>query len=200
MLKGEIVFLPAYRNPDALRGLEAFDYLWLIWDFNANRHHAGSLMVRPPRLGGNKKVGVFASRSPFRPNGLGLSSVKIEMIEWESNRGPVIHVLGADLMNGTPIYDIKPYVTYTDAHVNSRSGFVDTNQWQRLQVVMSDEVHAFLLSRGFDEERIAALKQVLEQDPRPPYQDNPDKIYGMPFMGADIHFCVKGDVLTVLAL
>ena len=200
MLKGEIVFLQAYRNPDALRGLETFDYLWLIWDFNANKHHAGSLMVRPPRLGGNKKVGVFASRSPFRPNGLGLSSVKIEMIEWESNRGPVIHVLGADLMNGTPIYDIKPYVTYTDAHVNARSGFVDTNQWQRLQVVMSDEVHAFLLSRGFDEERIAALKQVLEQDPRPPYQDNPDKIYGMPFMGADIHFCVKGDVLTVLAL
>ena len=122
------------------------------------------------------------------------------MIEWESNRGPVIHVLGADLMNGTPIYDIKPYVTYTDAHVNARSGFVDTNQWQRLQVVVSDEVHAFLLSHGFDEERIAALKQVLEQDPRPPYQDNPDKIYGMPFMGADIHFRVKGDVLTVLAL
>lgn len=199
-LKGEIVFLPAYRNPDALRGLEAFDYLWLIWEFSANRHHANSLMVRPPRLGGNEKVGVFASRSPFRPNGLGLSSVKIETIEWETSRGPIIHVLGADLMDATPIYDIKPYITYADAHVDARSGFVDSHQWKRLDVVIGSKAQDFLLSYGFDVARIDELKSVLAEDPRPQYQEDPDKIYGMPFAGIDVHFQVKGNVLTVLAV
>ena len=199
-LKGEIVFLPAYRNPDALRGLEAFDYLWLIWEFSANRHRANSLMVRPPRLGGNEKVGVFASRSPFRPNGLGLSSVKIETIEWETSRGPIIHVLGADLMDGTPIYDVKPYITYADAHVDARSGFVDRQQWKRLDVVIGSEAQDFLLSHGFDAARIDELKSVLAEDPRPQYQDDPDKIYGMPFAGIDVHFQVRGNVLTVLAV
>lgn len=199
-LKGEIVFLPSYRNPDALRGLEAFDYLWLIWEFSANRHHANSLMVRPPRLGGNEKVGVFASRSPFRPNGLGLSSVKIETIEWETSRGPIIHVLGADLMDVTPIYDIKPYITYADAHVDARSGFVDRHQWKRLDVVIGSKAQAFLLSYGFDAARIDELKSILAEDPRPQYQDDPDKIYGMPFAGIDVHFQVKGNVLTVLAV
>lgn len=199
-LKGEIVFLPAYRNPDALRGLEAFDYLWLIWEFSANRYHANSLMVRPPRLGGNEKVGVFASRSPFRPNGLGLSSVKIETIEWETSRGPIIHVLGADLMDATPIYDIKPYITYADAHVDARSGFVDRHQWKRLDVVIGSKAQDFLLSHGFDVARIDELKSILAEDPRPQYQDDPDQIYGMPFAGIDVHFRVKGNVLTVLAV
>ena len=199
-LKGEIIFLPTYRNPDALRGLEAFDYLWLIWEFSANRHRANSLMVRPPRLGGNEKVGVFASRSPFRPNGLGLSSVKIETIEWETSRGPIIHVLGADLMDATPIYDIKPYITYADAHVDARSGFVDRHQWKRLDVVIGSKAQDFLLSHGFDVARIDELKSILAEDPRPQYQDDPDKIYGMPFAGIDVHFRVRGNVLTVLAV
>ena len=198
-LKGEIVFMPEYRHAHALRGLEAFDYLWLIWGFSANRHAASSLMVRPPRLGGNEKVGVFASRSPFRPNALGLSSVRIETIDWETKRGPVIHVLGADLMNGTPIYDIKPYITYADSHADARSGFVDEHQWTRLEVIISQEALDFLLSKGLDAARIDELKQVLEEDPRPQYQDNPDKVYGMPFAGIDVHFYVNGKRLTVLA-
>lgn len=122
-LRGEIVLEKAYRNPDALRGIEDFDYLWLVWGFSANRHAPTSLTVRPPRLGGNERVGVFASRSPFRPNGLGLSSVRLDRVEWDTPRGPVLHVLGADLMDGTPVYDIKPYVTYADSHPEARSGF-----------------------------------------------------------------------------
>ena len=126
-LMGTIEFVPQYRNADALRGMEDFDYLWLIWEFSANRHAATSPVVRPPLLGGNRKVGVFASRSPFRPNRLGLSSVRISEIETDTPRGPLIHVLGADLMDGTPIYDIKPYVVYADSHPDARSGFVDKN-------------------------------------------------------------------------
>ena len=124
-LEGQIVFEPEFRNPDALRGMEGFDYLWLIWEFSANRHKAHSPVVRPPVLGGNEKVGVFATRSPFRPNNIGLSSVKISHIEWETPHGPVIHVKGADLMDKTPIFDIKPYVVYADSHPGARSGFVD---------------------------------------------------------------------------
>ena len=140
-LRGEIVFEPAFRNADYLRGIEEFDYLWLIWEFSANPHKAVSPVVRPPVLGGNERVGVFATRSPFRPNPLGLSSVKIESVEWESARGPIIHVLGAALMDGTPIFDIKPYIVYADSHANARSGFVDKRQWPKLQVVLPDELH-----------------------------------------------------------
>lgn len=197
-LEGEIVFEPEYRNADALRGIEGFDYLWLIWEFSANRHAAKSPVVRPPVLGGNEKVGVFATRSPFRPNNIGLSSVRLSHVEWESSRGPVIHVKGADLMDGTPIYDIKPYVVYADCHPEARSGFVDERKWNKLQVEMSDTVKTFLQSQGMTEEKIGILKEVLAQDPRPHYQKDPHKVYGMPYEGMDIHFTVCNQILTVV--
>ena len=193
-LRGEIVFEPAFRNADYLRGIEEFDYLWLIWEFSANPHKAVSPVVRPPVLGGNERVGVFATRSPFRPNPLGLSSVKIESVEWESARGPIIHVLGADLMDGTPIFDIKPYIVYADSHADARSGFVDKRQWPKLQVVLPDE-----LNELFSDEQLKALRHTLELDPRPHYQNDPQKVYGMPFEGRDIHFRVNDGVLTVLS-
>ena len=197
-LEGEIVFEPEYRNADALRGIEGFDYLWLIWEFSANRHAAKSPVVRPPVLGGNEKVGVFATRSPFRPNNIGLSSVRLSHVEWESSRGPVIHVKGADLMDGTPIYDIKPYVVYADCHPEARSGFVDERKWNKLQVEISDTVKTFLQSQGMTEEKIGILKEVLAQDPRPHYQKDPHKVYGMPYEGMDIHFTVCNQILTVV--
>lgn len=197
-LEGEIVFEPEYRNADALRGIEGFDYLWLIWEFSANRHATKSPVVRPPVLGGNEKVGVFATRSPFRPNNIGLSSVRLSHVEWESSRGPVIHVKGADLMDGTPIYDIKPYVVYADCHPEARSGFVDERKWDKLQVEISDTVKTFLLSQGMTEEKIGILKEVLAQDPRPHYQKDPHKVYGMPYEGMDIHFTVCNQILTVV--
>lgn len=197
-LEGEIVFEPEYRNADALRGIEGFDYLWLIWEFSANRHAAKSPVVRPPVLGGNEKVGVFATCSPFRPNNIGLSSVRLSHVEWESSRGPVIHVKGADLMDGTPIYDIKPYVVYADCHPEARSGFVDERKWDKLQVEISDTVKTFLLSQGMTEEKIGILKEVLAQDPRPHYQKDPHKVYGMPYEGMDIHFTVCNQILTVV--
>lgn len=196
-LEGQIVFEPEYRNADALRGMDGFDYLWLIWEFSANKHKANSPVVRPPVLGGNEKMGVFATRSPFRPNNIGLSSVRISRIEWETSRGPVIHVKGADLMDGTPIYDIKPYVVYADCHPEARSGFVDTRKWDRLEVVIPDEVEARLLTDGLTQFQLDVLKEVLAQDPRPHYQKDPNKVYGMPYEGRDIHFSVSGNVLTV---
>lgn len=140
-LEGSIVFCPEYRNADALRGLDEFDYLWLIWGFSANKHAATSLVVRPPLLGGNEKMGVFATRSPFRPNALGLSSVRISRIETDTTRGPVITVVGADLMDGTPIYDIKPYIPYADSHPEAKGGFTDTHAICRLTVVIPDCFH-----------------------------------------------------------
>jgi len=196
-LEGQIVFEPEYRNADALRGMDGFDYLWLIWEFSANKHKANSPVVRPPVLGGNEKMGVFATRSPFRPNNIGLSSVRISWIEWESSRGPVIHVMGADLMDGTPIYDIKPYVVYADCHPEARSGFVDSRKWDRLEVVIPDEVNRRLLSDGLTPHQIDVLMDVLAQDPRPHYQKNPDKVYGMPYEGKDIHFSVSENILIV---
>ena len=197
-LEGEIVFGPEYRNADALRGIEGFDYLWLIWEFSANRHAAKSPVVRPPVLGGNEKVGVFATRSPFRPNNIGLSSVRLSHVEWESSRGPVIHVKGADLMDGTPIYDIKPYVVYADCHPEARSGFVDERKWNKLQVEISEEVEKYLQSQGLSSGKIEVLKEVLAQDPRPHYQKDPHKVYGMPYEGMDIHFTVCNQILTVV--
>ena len=192
-LHGEIVFEPAYRNEDYLRGLEDFDYLWLVWEFSANPHRAASPVVRPPVLGGNERVGVFATRSPFRPNPIGLSSVKIDRIEWNTSRGPVIHVLGADLMDGTPIFDIKPYVTYADSHAEARSGFVDHRQWPKLEVVLPTS-----LNEAFTVQELEALRHTLELDPRPHYQNDPQKVYGMPFCGHDVHFKVHDGVLEVL--
>ena len=191
-LRGHIVFAPEYRNPDFLRGLEDFDYIWLIWEFSANPHRSTSPVVRPPVLGGNERVGVFATRSPFRPNPLGLSSVRIERIEQTASLGPVVHVLGADLMDGTPIYDIKPYITYADCHESARCGFVDSRQWPKLQVVIPDSI-----AKTLSAEQLDTLRKILELDPRPHYQKDPQKLYGMPFLGRDIHFRVSDTVLTV---
>lgn len=192
-LKGEIVFVPKYRNRDSLRGLDEFDYIWLIWGFSANPHKVTAPVVRPPVLGGNEKVGVFASRSPFRPNALGLSSVRVESVDMETADGPVVRVLGADLMDGTPIYDIKPYVAYADCHDNVRCGFVDRSVNRRLNVEMPADV-----ARLFDDNSLMSLRKVLELDPRPRYQHDSGKTYGMPFAGYDIHFRVDGDTLIVV--
>lgn len=197
-LEGQIVFEPEYRNSDFLRGMEGFDFLWLIWEFSANRHKANSPVVRPPVLGGNEKVGVFATRSPFRPNNIGLSSVRISRIEWETSKGPVVHVKGADLMDGTPIYDIKPYVVYADCHPDARCGFVDDRKWAKLDVEISEEMNEYLKEQGLTDGKIEILKEVLAQDPRPHYQKDPHKVYGMPYEGMDIHFSVNNHTLTVL--
>ena len=191
-LEGSIVFCPEYRNADALRGLDEFDYLWLIWGFSANKHAATSLVVRPPLLGGNEKMGVFATRSPFRPNALGLSSVRISRIETDTTRGPVITVVGADLMDGTPIYDIKPYISYADSHPEAKGGFTDTHAICRLTVVIPDCFHYL-----FSQSQLQALYKVLELDPRPHYHKSGQKEYGMPYMDYDVHFTVNDGVLTV---
>ena len=198
-LCGRIVFSPEYRNIDALRGLDGFDYLWIIWEFSANKskEERGATSwqptVRPPLLGGNIQMGVFATRSPYRPNPIGLSSVRIKCIELTETEGPVIHVYGADLMDGTPIYDLKPYVTYAECHPEARSGFVDTHRWEELSVVFPEA-----LQTHFTSDSLKALMRVLALDPRPQYQDNPNKIYGMPFEDKDIRFQVKDKKLIVI--
>lgn len=198
-LRGRIVFEPEYRNPDALRGLDGFDYLWIIWHFSANksRSERGAIAswqptVRPPLLGGNVQMGVFATRSPYRPNPIGLSSARIERIEQNTTEGPVVHVLGADLMDGTPIYDIKPYVAYADSHPGARSGFVDEHPWQELIVEFPTSLQA-----SFTPESLSALIRILALDPRPQYHDTPEKVYGMPYDGYDIRFTVTDRILTV---
>ena len=191
-LEGTIVFEPKYRNTDALRGIDGFDFLWLIWEFSANKHAATSPVVRPPVLGGNQRVGVFATRSPFRPNAIGLSSVRLKNVIWKGAQGPAIVVTGADLMNGTPIYDIKPYVGYADCHPMARSGFVDSHPTQRLRVIIPDGWQRLLGTAKVD-----TLRKVLELDPRPHYHTDDQKLYGMPFEGFDIHFRVQNDILTV---
>lgn len=191
-LEGSIVFCPEYRNADALRGLDDFDYLWLIWGFSANKHAATSLVVRPPLLGGNEKMGVFATRSPFRPNAMGLSSVRISRIETDTTRGPVITVVGADLMDGTPIYDIKPYIPYADSHPEAKGGFTETHAICRLTVVIPDCYH-----HHFSQSQLQALYKVLELAPRPHYHKSGQKEYGMPYMDYDVHFTVNDGVLTV---
>ena len=190
-LVGRIVFEPEYANADALRGIEGFDYLWLIWEFSLNGKQGGewSPLVRPPLLGGNEYMGVFATRSPFRPNPLGLSSVRLLSVE----DGALV-VAGADLVDDTPIYDIKPYVEYADAHVGVRSGFVDERRWQKVEVCFPDELRTF-----FSDEDFAALCKVLELDPRPQYHNDPERVYGMPFAGYDVRFRVSNEgVLEVI--
>lgn len=194
-LMGRIVFAPEYRQMDAVRGIDGFDYLWLVWEFSANRDAEKSLTVRPPRLGGNQRMGVFATRSPFRPNNLGLSCVKFDRVENDPKLGPVIYVRGADLMDGTPIYDIKPYVAYADAHPEARSGFVDNTEWQPLQVELPDDLAAKVPA-----DHIESLKATLAQDPRPRYHDDPTRIYGMPFLNLDVRFKVADNVLTVVEI
>lgn len=192
-LHGEIVFTPEYRNEDFIRGLEDFDYLWIIWEFSANGHKANSPVVRPPLLGGNKRMGVFATRSPYRPNPIGLSSVKIVKIEVTSRKGPVIHVSGADLMDGTPIYDIKPYIAYADSHPDAKGGFTDSNPIRLLDVEIDEAI-----AEKLGKEKTDILRKTLAYDPRPHYHNNPDKIYGMPFFDYDIKFRVEDGKVIVL--
>lgn len=191
-LRARIVFEPEYRNPDALRGMEGFSHLWLIWQFSRAVRESWSPTVRPPRLGGNTRVGVFATRSPFRPNAIGLSCVKLEGVEPRTPEGPVIWVSGADLMDGTPILDIKPYVPYADSRPEAREGFTSSG-WERLLEV---EFPAPLLERVPERLR-EALVGVLANDPRPPYQRDPDRVYGLPFGGLEVRFSVDGERLTV---
>lgn len=192
-LKGRVVFNAEYRNPDYIRGIEGFDRLWFIWEFSANRHTAVSPLVRPPVLGGNEKRGVFATRSPFRPNPIGLSCVKLDRVEFNTPDGPILHISGADLMDGTPIYDIKPYVPYADAFPDTKAGFVDSTPIKRLKVVIPEE-----FSKRYSPEELTALRKTLELDPRPHYHNDPNKIYGMPFMNDDIHFSVHGEELVIM--
>ena len=199
-LPGKIVFVPEFRRQEAVKGLEGFDYLWLIWGFSGN---AGSwkMTVRPPRLGGNRSVGVFASRSPFRPNGLGLSSVRISSVDMDAPDGPVIKVLGADLMDGTPIYDIKPYVRYTDSHPDAASGFTDNVVWEEAEVVFPERLREMFvrISETDDpEQAVDTLVEALAQRPVPQYQHDEDKIYGMPYMGCDIRFRVISGIVEVV--
>ena len=194
-LRSTIVFEPEYRNADALRGIEGFSHLWIIWQFSEAVRSDWSPTVRPPRLGGNTRMGVFATRSPFRPNHLGLSCVKLLGVEETEEFGTVIHVGGADLMDGTPIFDIKPYVPYADCHPEAAGGFTDTAGEYLLQVVFPEELLVILPA----DKRQAAVS-VLSHDPRPSYQRNPDRMYGLTFAGYDIRFRVQEDVLTVTAV
>ncbi len=191
-IEGVIEFVPRYRVPDALRGIEDFDYIWIIWGFSANRHVPTSLLVRPPLLGGNEKMGVFATRSPYRPNLLGLSSVRIKHIDINAPHGPIITVAGADLMEGTPIYDIKPYISYADSHPEAKGGFVDKHIIQRLKVDIPNRFHSMFTST-----QLQTLYKVLELDPRPHYHKSRQKEYGMAYGNYDIHFVLDGDVLLV---
>ncbi|MDD4604664.1 MAG: tRNA (N6-threonylcarbamoyladenosine(37)-N6)-methyltransferase TrmO [Bacteroidales bacterium] len=194
-LKSVIVFEPEYRNPDALRGLDGFSHIWLIWEFTEAERDAWSPTVRPPRLGGNIRMGVFATRSPFRPNAIGLSSVKLDEIGLHPDFGTVLYVSGADLMDNTPIYDIKPYIPYTDSHPEATDGFVDTLKDYLLDVEFPEQ-----WLRLIPETRREALRDVLAHDPRPSYQDDPKRIYGLEFAGFDIRFTVVENVLSVCAV
>lgn len=191
-LPAKIVFEPEYRVQEAVRGLEEFSHLWMIWEFSETARDSWSPTVRPPRLGGNQRLGVFATRSPYRPNPIGLSCVKLDHIEIDSSLGPVIHVRGADLMDGTPIYDIKPYLPYADSHPEAIAGFAAQKPEGKLRVEISEE-----LSAAVSSELLASLRGVLAQDPRPAYQNNPERIYGLSFAGMEVRFQVSEDVLTV---
>ena len=189
--KAKIVFEPEYRVKEALIGIEGYSHLWLIWQFSEAQRETWSPTVRPPRLGGNKRMGVFATRSPYRPNPIGLSSVRLEGVEYTSE-GPVITVSGADILNGTPIYDIKPYLAYTDSHPDAISGFADEVRDYSVKVEIDGELLSIV-----DEEKRAELISVLEQDPRPSYQDDPAREYGMCFGNVEVRFKVSSGVLRV---
>ena len=202
-LHGKIVFEPRFRNPDALRGLSDFSHIWLLWEFSANRRGGVPASrsdwqptVRPPRLGGNEHMGVFATRSPFRPNPLGLSCVELECVEVDEHDGPVIYVKGADLMDGTPIYDIKPYVKYADSRPHAECGYVDRLNERSLKVHVPSECTEGLEDRNM----IPALVEVLSLDPRPSYHDDADRVYGLCFAGYNVRFKVADDVLTVMEI
>ncbi len=191
--QGKIVFIPEYRNADALRGLEEFSHIWLLWEFSKAKRERWSPTVRPPLLGGNKRIGVFATRSPFRPNPIGLSSVRLTKIDFEDKEGPVIYVKGCDLMNGTPIYDIKPYLPYADSHPDAVGGFTESLEERKLEVEIPPE-----LICKIPENKIKGLKGILEQDPRPSYQNDPERVYRFDYAGMNIAFRVEeGKVIVV---
>ena len=194
-LRSTIVFEPEFRNPDALRGIEDFSHLWIIWQFSEAVRQGWSPTVRPPRLGGNTRMGVFATRSPFRPNNLGLSSVKLLGVEHTAQFGTVLHVGGADLMDGTPIFDIKPYIPYGDCHPDATGGFTDTAGEFLLEVDFPAELLTIL-----PEEKREAAKAVLSHDPRPSYQRKPERVYGLTFAGFDIRFQVVDETLRVVSV
>ena len=184
-LRARIVFEPEYRNAEALRGIEEFSHLWLIWDFSEAHQEQWSPTVRPPRLGGNRRMGVFATRSPFRPNNLGLSSVRLSCIDYEAADGPVVKVLGADLMDGTPIYDIKPYLLTTDCHPEASKGFTQEHEDYQLEVEIPEQI-----IKKLPAEKVEKLREVLAQDPRPAYHHDEARIYGFPFDGYEVKFSV----------
>ena len=191
-LDAKIVFLPRYRDPVAFRGMEGSSHLWLIWGFSENKRDTWASTVKPPRLGGNKRMGVFATRSPYRPNALGLSSVKLEKLVADEKMGPVLHVSGADLMDGTPIYDIKPYLPFTDSHPDAMGGFAEEFTDYGLDVVFPERWLSMI-----PQEKRNALFGILRQDPRPSYQDDPERVYGFNFLDMDVRFRVKDGVITV---
>lgn len=191
-LTATLIFTPQFRDPSAVRGLEGFSHLWLIWEFSQARRESWSPTVRPPRLGGNKRLGVFATRSPFRPNSIGLSCVRLAEVRQDSELGPVLVVAGADLMDGTPIYDVKPYLPYADCKPEALGGFAAQPKEADLEVVCPDGLLA-----AVPKDKRAALLAVLAQDPRPQYQDDPARIYGMTFAGCEVKFRVEGERLTV---
>lgn len=194
-LQATVVFAPPYRDPEALRGIAEYEYLWLIWQFSASVREGWRPTVRPPRLGGNTRMGVFATRSPFRPNALGLSSVRLLGVEPHTPEGPILRVAGADLMDGTPIFDIKPYIPAVDAHPDARAGFAAAVPWHGLTVSFPDE----LLNKLPPDKRAAAIG-VLENDPRPPYQRDPRRVYALPFAGFELRFTVAEGKLDVVAV
>lgn len=192
-LKATIIFEPEFRNPDALRGLEGYSHIWLLWQFSECAEKEWSPTVRPPRLGGNKRMGVFASRSPFRPNSIGLSCVKLKEIVATEEFGMVLKVSGADLLDGTPIIDIKPYLPYVDSHPDASGGFALQEKEGTLEIDFSEE-----LEKIIPENKQKALRAVLKQDPRPQYQNDPERIYGLEFAGFNIRFKIDGNLLTVV--
>ena len=194
-LEAAIVFEEPYRDPNAVRGMEEFSHLWLIWQFSKSLREEWSPTVRPPRLGGNVRVGVFDTRYPYRPNPIGLSSVKIERIDLATPDGPIITVSGADLLDGTPIYDIKPYLPYTDAHPDARGGFAYGPEEGRVKVQFPAT-----LSEQLPADRLEELTALLAQDPRPGYMSDPDRIYGMDYAGLKVQFTVSDGVLTVVSI
>jgi tRNA-Thr(GGU) m(6)t(6)A37 methyltransferase TsaA len=194
-LLSEIVFAKDFRNPDALRGIEGYSHIWLVFGFSESVREGFTPTVRPPRLGGNQKMGVFATRSPFRPNSLGLSSVKLVEVKWDTPRGAVLVVDGADLLDGTPIYDIKPYLPFADSHPDAIGGFADAHKADALTVEFDRA-----LCPNYTDTEYTALLEILRQDPRPSYQNDPTRIYGLPYGGYDIRFQVSGDSLTVVAV
>lgn len=194
-LKATITFEPEYRVPEAFRGLEEFSHIWLLWKFSKSEKEHWSATVKPPRLGGKKRMGVFATRSPYRPNDIGLSSVILEKIEFDEQKGPVLYVTGADLVDGTPIYDIKPYIAYADSHPEASEGFAGAVKNKELQVVFPKELLEY-----YPKEKQSAIVGVLKQDPRPAYDTDETRVYGVEFAGYDVRFTVTGEVLIVKEL